>query len=164
MADSNPTAVEALKWLRSGDLGHWWGITPQMRRQQVEMVFGNTGADPDGAAFLGEELCAFRDYPASDFAPFGFTIWFAGDAVGCVQINSPNFVQPLDSMLGQPEAIAPSRLKANHQQWIYAHRGLTAHVKRGQTVSMLYCYAPTTVEEFLQSGLSRVEIRRIRLT
>lgn len=164
MANLADSIFESLQSLRRGELTKWHGLPPESQREVVEQVFGNTGPDPDGVAMLGDELVAFRDYPATRFAPSGFTVWFVGDTACCVQVNSPNLGQSLEESLGAPEEIASSRLKSFHEQWIYAKRGLTAHVNSSNhSVSRIYFYAPTSVEKFLQSSLSRVEMRRIPL-
>lgn len=64
--------------------------------------------------------------------------------------------------LGAPETTIPSRLQRFHTQWIYAQRGLTAHVNNhtGEIVR-LYAYPVTTTRKFLNSWLSRVEMRRL---
>lgn len=161
MVKKSGNAFESLQALRRGELDQWHGISPGCQREVVEQVFGNTGPGPDGAATLGDDLLAFRDYPASRFAPHGFTVWYVGDVVYCVQVNLPNMAKPLEQILGAPEIVTPSRLKSFHEQWIYAKRGLTAHVKSStRNVFRLYFYAPTNAEDFLQSSLSRVEIRR----
>jgi hypothetical protein len=164
VSHSDLECLEALKSLRAGEIDKWHGLIAGCSRQTAEEVFGNTGSEPDGAAILGDELTAFRGYGPSEFAPNGFTVWFQGDAIRCVQVGAPKLVQPLETMIGRPEAIVPSRLKKSLEQHIYASRGLIAHVDIGShAVFSIYFCEPTTVEEFLESSISRVEIRRIPL-
>ena len=162
MVNQGDSIFETLQSLRMGELDKWHGLLPGCRREIIERVFGDTGPAPDGAGMLGDALMAFRDYPATRFAPGGFTFWFVDDTAICVQVNSPNLGRSLAELLGAPEAVVPSRLKSFHEQWVYARRRLTAHVKSSDhSVSRIYFYEPTSVDNFLQSSLSRVEIRRI---
>lgn len=164
MARLDSKCVDALGSLRSGDIDQWHGLVSECSRQEAERVFGNTGSDPDGTAILGDQLTAFRSYGPSEFAPYGFTVWFSGKAIRCVQVNTPQLVRPLEAMIGPPEAVVPSRLKSSLEQRIYARRGLIAHVDvSSQSVFRIYFCAPMTVKEFLESSVSKVEIRRIPL-
>ncbi len=132
--------------------------------EHAEQALGPTPSGPDGVALLGDSLSGFRLYPATSAAPHGLTVWFVENKIVAVQISQPHLDRPLKEQIGEPEATAPSLLKTLQTQWIYASRGLTAHVsKMSGTISSLYAYRPMTVAEFLSSSLSRVSSRRIPL-
>ena len=65
--------------------------------------------------------------------------------------------RPIPSLLGEPEAKTKSGLSEDWDQWVYASRGLTAHVRRNShEVVTLFAYKPTSVAEFLQSDIAKV--------
>lgn len=152
----------ALRALGNGRLSEWHGLVPGCSRAHAEEVLGPSESGPDGTGRLGGSPTAFRDYPLTSAAPYGITVWFVLDTIVLVQVNSPRLGEPLDRLLGGPEGTMPSLLAPAHTQWIYASRGLTAHVHTYRhEVLRLYGCAPTTVEEFRNSWLSRVENVRI---
>ena len=160
-ASIDSECVKALQAISSGKLDEWRGLPAACRRQDAEAVFGASGSDPDGVATLGDAPTAFRDYPPNQVARQGITVWLAGDKILSLQVNSPALPVALERVLGRPQAVAASHLKAFHEQWIYADRGITAHVDAdSHSVLRIYFYAPTTPDAFLASSLSRVETRR----
>lgn len=160
----------ALQILASGRLHDFRGLPTGCRREHAETALGPTPSGPDGVAQLGDLMLGFRDYrTARKGAPYGVTVWFVENEIAVVQINSPLLSDSLERALGAPEAKTRSLLRAFYTQWVYASRGLTAHVSNRDpsgsptAVLRLYAYPPTTVETFLSSPLSRVETRRIPL-
>lgn len=156
--------IDVLRHLAMGNLRNWRGLNLHCSRNDAEMAFGETGNTADGIGSLANSPTAFRDYPATLFAPYGITVWYVQDTIAVIQVNSPVFPESPEQILGSPEGTTISKLQALSSQWIYASRGLTLHVNDGtKTVFRLYAYLPTTVDDFLHSPLSRVESRRIRL-
>ena len=158
--DSNTSDCgAALVALSSGRLREFHGVPPGCGRATTSAVLGPSRFDEDSHGPAGP----FREYGASPAAPEGLLIFFTAtqDRISYVRIRGPRFAAPLHEQLGAPEAKADSRLHAFHQQHIYASRGLVAHVDEGSgAVAELYAFAPTTVQAYLQSALSRVEIHR----
>ena len=161
---SETECTRALRAFLNGEFREWPGLPKGCTRAHAEAVFGPTGEAPDAAGRLGDQLTALRRYPASGIAPHGIMVWLEGDEVVLLQINEPVLLPSLDRILGEPEARAPSQLRTRHTQWIYASRGLVAHVRNiPYALIRLYGMRPTTVERFLDSPLSRVSSRRIQL-
>ena len=104
-------------------------------------------------------LGALRRHPGRMATPHGVLVWLANDRVSLVGAYSPA-LPALDGLLGPPERIAPSNVLApSREQWIYASRGLVAHVDRwASRVSRVYGFPATTVEEFLRSAVAAVEV------
>ncbi len=165
--NASPTAedcIGALHQLATGDLIDWQGLSSNCVRSDAETAFGETGDAPDGIGLLAGSPNAFRDYPATPFAPYGIMVWYVEDTIAVIQINSPVFSKSPEQILGSPEGTTISKLQALSSQWIYASRGLTLHFNdHTKTVFRLYAYFPTTVDDFLHSPLSQVETRRIPL-
>ena len=161
--DDEARCVTALRAFGSGRLSEWLGLPEGCTRAHVERALGPSEPGPDGAGRLGGSPTAYRTYPPTDFAPYGVMVWFVEDQVVLLQINSPAATIPLEASLGAPDGHANSLLDYGHSQWIYAERGLTAHVSIiTQDILRIYGYRPTSLEEFLESWLSKVAIRRIR--
>ncbi len=158
------SCTTSLRNLANGNLQLWNGLLSDCNRLNAEEAFRPSQASSDNSTMLAGELTAFRDYPSTSAAPYGITVWYVEDKILLIQINHPSLNRSLEELLGSPDGTAPSLLKAFHTQWIYAHRGLTAHVNnQTQEVLRLYAYPPTTVDEFLHSWISRIETRRIPL-
>jgi hypothetical protein len=154
----------ALHVLARGQFSEWTGLPSDCARAHAEEVLGPTASGPDGAGILGDSPAAFRIYPATSVAPYGLMVWFAENKIVAVQINQPKLDRPLNEQIGEPEYVAPSMLKTLQKQWIYASRGLSAHVSGvSGSISSIYAFPATTVEEYLRSSLSRVSSRRIPL-
>jgi hypothetical protein len=83
---------------------------------------------------------------------FRVKLWFRGDQITLVEIFLPALSRPVREQLGEPEATGDSHLGDGMEQWIYASRGLTAHVEpwNGKAVR-IYGYPPMAVAEFLRS-------------
>jgi len=153
----------ALRALAQGRLDEWPGLQPTCHREHVQEAFGPSLSAVDSFGQLGGSPTAYRRYSSTPGAPLGLITWFVEDQVVLVRIQDPVLGRSLEEMLGAPEAVEPSRLRAYHNQWIYAGRGLVAHVSKGDgMVSWLYGFRPSTTAEFLDSWLCRVERRRFR--
>lgn len=151
----------SLRDLAEGRLGSWSGLSEDCRRADAEAAVGPSEEGDDGVGDLGGQMTAFRAYPGTDFAPFGLLVWYEGEEILALQINQPNVKGNPEGLLGPPEGREQSQLKAFHEQWIYASRGLSLHVHEGTgEVFRLYAFPPMSVEAYLESLLSRVYIRR----
>jgi hypothetical protein len=119
-------------------------------RIDAENTLGSSGDKPSRFEQLGE----YRVYSAGGNS---ILVWFVADNIRVIQLLYPKLPRPLEALLGPPGANAASQLSADWDQWIYADRGLTAHVNRetGEVVT-LFAYKPTTVAEFLRSDIARV--------
>ena len=83
--------------------------------------------------------------------------YFLGDDIRVVELLYPKLKRPLSSLLGPPEGKVDSALSPGWDQWIYATRGLAAHVNRATgEVIVVFAYRSTTVESYLQSDIARV--------
>jgi hypothetical protein len=159
MADAD--IIQALRALADGRWGDWHGLPAGCERKHAEQVFGPSEPGPDGVGVVAGYSFSFRRYPAPAWAA-GVVVWLNGDLVLAIQLNTP-LASAWREVLGPPEDTAPSLLFSIGTQWIYASRGLTLHAGSDDRVIQIYVYAPTTPEEFKQSWMSQVEIRRIRI-
>jgi hypothetical protein len=120
-------------------------------RIDAERAFGGSGDQPSRFEQLGE----YRVY-----TPGGgnsILVWFLADNIRVMQLIYPKLPQPIATVLGPPDAKAPSQLSSAWQQWIYARRGIAAHVKpaTGEVIT-LFAFQPTTVAAFLETDIARV--------
>jgi hypothetical protein len=153
---------ERIRELATGDLRRWPGLTRDCTRRDVEAALGQGLTGEDEAGFLDGSPTAFRGYPALGATRGEVVVWYVDDVAVLLRVPDYEPIVPLTEQLGMPEATAPSLLRAFHTQWVYAGRGLTAHVEDDTgAVSWLFGYPPTTPEEYLDSWLSRLEMRRI---
>lgn len=153
--------IAALRALAEGRLAEWPGLLPGCARPHVEAALGPTAPGPDGAGRMGPSPAAFRRYPPAPIGPYGVVVWFAGDQVALLEINTPALAGQPEDQLGPPEAEAPSQLDRLHTQLIYARRGLTFHLHTfTRQLKRIYAYPPTTPEAYLASWLSQVAIGR----
>jgi hypothetical protein len=95
--------------------------------------------------------------------PNGGMLWLEGDRILAIELYKPALTQPLADILGPAEEIAVSNLRSSGLQWIYASRGLTAHLSGSGALFRIYAYPATTLKEYRESWISRVQIRRIPL-
>jgi pyruvate/2-oxoglutarate dehydrogenase complex dihydrolipoamide acyltransferase (E2) component len=119
-------------------------------RVDAEAALGSSGDAPSRFEQLGE----YRPYRT----PGGtILVWFLSDDIRVMQLLYPRLPRPLRALVGEPEAKVRSELSSEWEQWIYASRGMTAHVRRGTNdVVALYAYRPSTVEAFLKTDIARV--------
>jgi hypothetical protein len=156
------TWPDRIRALAAGDLRPWHGLGPGCTRQDVEQALGPSREDEDSVGFLNGSPTGFRSYPAAAAGQGEVLVWYVGDAAVLLRAGDYQPAAPLAEQLGEPEATTPSLLRAFHTQHVYAGRGLTAHVDdESGAISWLFGYPPSTPEEFLNSWLSRIEMRRI---
>ncbi|MFQ5768512.1 MAG: hypothetical protein ACE5ID_11105 [Acidobacteriota bacterium] len=157
--------LHSLSRFAEGELQLFTGLPPGCERSLAEQALGPSEEETDGVGWLAGQLTTFRRYPPRGFAPQGVIVWLHQHEIAALQINQPDLpVTKLEEILGSPEATEPSGLHSFTKQWIYASRGLTVHLRPSTSeVFRLYGYRPMTVEEFLNSPLSQVSIRRVRL-
>ncbi len=162
--DRPPPAAHVEKWkqrpvdvqcensltaLASGELDAFNGIG-KCGRVDAEMALGPSGDVPSKFEQFGE----YRVYHS---AKGSVLVWFLSDDIRVAQILYPKLPRPAAQLLGEPEARVRSQLSPEWDQWIYARRGLTLHVKRGtDEVVTVFAYQPTTVDEFLKTDIARV--------
>ena len=120
-------------------------------RIDAERAFGSSGAAPSRFEQFGE----YRVYTAGGGS--NILVWFLADNIRVIQLLYPKLTQPIATLLGPPDAKAPSRLSSSWEQWIYARRGLAAHVKpaTGEVVT-LFAFQPTEVATFLETDIAKV--------
>jgi hypothetical protein len=139
----------AITALASGALDTFRGIE-KCGRVDAEFAIGSSGDQPSKFEKFGE----YRVYP---HVGGSILVWFLADDIRVMQLLYPKLKRPIKSLLGEPEAKVKSQLSDEWEQWVYASRGLTAHVKRGTgEVITLFAYRPTTVEAFLQTDIAKV--------
>lgn len=139
----------ALTALAADELDQFHGLGP-CGRVDAEGTLGDSGDAPSQFDPMGEYRVFTR--------PGGSVIaWFLADEIRVVELLYPKLHRSLAAELGPPESKLRSKLSPDWDQWVYAARGLTAHVSRksGEVVA-LFAYRPTTLEAFLQSDIARV--------
>ncbi|HEX4461418.1 MAG TPA: hypothetical protein VIA18_25735 [Polyangia bacterium] len=119
-------------------------------RVDAERALGSSGDQPSHFEQFGE-------YRVYTYAGNSILVWLLADNVRVIQLLYPKLSQPITTLLGTPEAKAPSQLSSAWEQWIYASRGLAAHVKpaTGEVVT-LFAFPPTSVAAFLETDIARV--------
>jgi hypothetical protein len=139
----------SLSQLVGGQLDTFKGFN-KCGRVDAEAVLGSSGDQPSKFEQFGE----YRVYPHTGGSVL---VWFLADDIRVMQFLYPKLKRPIRSLIGEPESKVVSRLSPEWDQWVYARRGLTAHVKRttGDVVT-LFAYPPTTVEEFLKTDIAHV--------
>jgi len=146
---SDEACRSALSALATGQLDGFRGLA-RCGRVDAEAALGSSGEQPSKFEQFGE----YRVYPR----PQGTVlVWFLSDDIRVMQLIYPKLPKPIPALLGEPEAKTKSGLSEDWDQWVYASRGLTAHVRRNShEVVALFAYKPTSVAEFLQSDIARV--------
>jgi len=120
-------------------------------RIDAERAFGSSGAEPSRFEQFGE----YRVYTTG--GGNSILVWFLADNIRVIQLLYPKLPQPIATVLGPPDAKAPSHLSSAWEQWIYARRGIAAHVKpaTGEVIT-LFAFQPTSVAAFLETDIARV--------
>jgi hypothetical protein len=140
---------DSLTALAAGDLARFHGLG-KCGRIDAETALGSSGDEPSKFEQFGEYRVYHREQGS-------VLVWFLSDDIRVAQILYPKLGRPIAELLGEPEAKVISRLSPAWDQWIYASRGLTLHVKRGTNeVITLFAYHPTTVDQFLATDIARV--------
>jgi hypothetical protein len=119
-------------------------------RVDAERALGSSGDQPSHFEQFGE-------YRVYTYAGNSILVWLLADNIRVIQLLYPKLSQPITTLLGAPDAKAPSQLSSAWEQWIYASRGLAAHVKpaTGEVVT-LFAFPPTSVAAFLETDIARV--------
>ncbi|HWE28543.1 MAG TPA: hypothetical protein VHB97_11105 [Polyangia bacterium] len=119
-------------------------------RIDAERAFGSSGDQPSRFEQLGE-------YRVYSYGGNSILVWFLADNIRLMQLLYPKLSQPIATLLGAPDAKAPSQLSSAWEQWIYAGRGIAAHVKpaTGEVIT-LFAFGPTSVAAFLETDIARV--------
>jgi hypothetical protein len=119
-------------------------------RVDAERAFGSSGDQPSRFEQFGE----YRVYTHGGDS---ILVWFLADNIRVMQLLYPKLSQPIATLLGAPDTKAPSQLSSAWEQWIYASRGLAAHVKpaTGEVIT-LFAFQPTSVAAFLETDIARV--------
>jgi hypothetical protein len=120
-------------------------------RIDAERAFGSSGDQPSRFEQFGE----YRVYTAG--GGNSILVWFLADNIRVIQLLYPKLPQPIATLLGPPDAKAPSKLSSGWEQWIYARRGIAAHVKpaTGEVIT-LFAFQPTDVAAFLATDIAHV--------
>jgi hypothetical protein len=146
---TDASCQENLATLVAGKLDGWKGLG-RCGRIDAETALGSSGDAPSKFEQFGE----YRVYPRPGGHVF---VWFLSDDIRVLQLLYPKLPRTLSSLLGAPEKKVKSELSGDWDQWVYASRGLTAHVKRSsEEVVTLFAYQPTTVDAFLKTDIARV--------
>jgi hypothetical protein len=145
----DPACQQRLGLLARGELTQFEGVV-KCGRVDAEKVLGDSGKAPSKFEQFGE----YRVYKHGKDT---LLVWFLADDIRVIQLLYPKLGAPLPTLLGAPQTKIKSQLSPEWEQWVYANRGLTLHVKKtsGEPV-VLFAYAPSTVEEFLKSDVARV--------
>ena len=146
---SDPGCREALAALARADLAAFRLGT--CGRIDAERALGTSGDQPSRFEQFGE----YRVYTAG--GGNSILVWFLADNIRVIQLLYPKLPQPIATLLGPPDAKAPSQLSTSWEQWIYARRGIAAHVKpaTGEVVT-LFAFQPTSVAAFLETDIAHV--------
>jgi hypothetical protein len=146
---ASPECRRDLAALAAGELDTFHGL-PRCGRVDAEGTLGDSGAGPSQFEKMGE-------YRVFSRAGKSALAYFLADDIRVVEVLYPKLPRPLSSLLGAPEGKVKSELSPGWEQWIYATRGLTAHVQRTTgEVTALFAYGATTVDAFLASDIARV--------
>jgi len=146
---ADPACQASLSALAGAQLEAFKGLG-KCGRIDAEDTLGSSGDQPSKFEQFGE----YRVYP---HAGGSVLVWFLADDIRVLQFLYPKLNKPIKALVGEPEAKIKSELSPDWDQWIYAARGLTAHVRRatGEVIA-LFAYRPTTVEAFLKTDIARV--------
>ncbi len=145
----DPACQQRLATLARGDLPSFDGVG-KCGRIDAEKALGDSGTAPSKFEQFGE----YRVYKHGKET---LMVWFLADDIRVIQLLYPKLGKPVASLLGQPQTKIKSQLSPEWEQWVYASRGLTLHVKRASAEPVvLFAYGSTSVEEFLKSDIARV--------
>jgi hypothetical protein len=156
-AAANPGCQASLAGFVAGRLTEWRGAAG-CHLVDAEAVLGSQWK----SEMLGNDGMG-RFYPEPPGGAGHVWIWYdpSSGAVDLVTLGAVTLPATLTDQLGPPEAKRPSGLSSAHEQWIYASRGLTAHVNRlDGSITKIHAYAPTTVEDFLRGSLAHERVYR----
>jgi hypothetical protein len=149
--------VAAMTALANGDFAAWRGLPKQCMQGDVEKVLSvATGKVNESNPYSGP-----LGYAPTPAAPHGITVHYSVGAVDYITVVAPQFRQPIQEQLGEPEGKIQSHLEGSREQWVYANLGLAFHMKaEGPGVNWLYVFGPNTLETYKHSLLSRMRTLR----
>lgn len=154
-------AIKHLRELAAGRYAHFSGLPRGLTRPQVVEALGPAFAGPQSDKPAADDARTAW-YGEAEGAPIGLTVTFYDDLAVRVEIVTPRAAKPIEEQLGPPESVAESLLGTTRDQWIWAERGLTAHVNRiSGDVDYLYAYRSMSLDEYLDSSLASVSSTRI---
>jgi hypothetical protein len=146
---ASPDCRRDLAALGQGALDSFHGL-PRCGRVDAEGTLGDSGAAPSQFEKLGE----YRVFTSGGRSVL---VYFLADDIRVVELLYPTLPRTLQAQLGVPERRIPSELSPSWEQWIYATRGLTAHVQRSNgKVAALFAYAASSTDAFVASDVARV--------
>jgi hypothetical protein len=153
--------IDGLRALAQGDYTSWRGLGPDCHRAAVAQALGAPATEQDMVGHLGGSPTGYRVYPETVAAPSGVFVWFVDQDAVYLRIQGPAPPSAIRAQLGDPEAELASQMPGYNVQWVYASRGLSIHLDPdSETPSWLYAFAPTRVEEFEASWMSKSAMRR----
>jgi hypothetical protein len=149
--------VAAMAALANGDLASWHRLPQRCTQGDVEKVLllatSKANASNPYSGPLG--------YAPTPAAPHGLTVHYSVGTVDYITVVAPQFRQPIQEMLGEPEGKIQSYLEGSSEQWVYPCLGLAFHMKVEEPgVNWLYVFGPTTIETYKSSLLSRIRTLR----
>jgi hypothetical protein len=156
-ARGSSDCVRAMSALANGDLEDWRGLPERCALEDVEKVLSAaTSKVNDSKPYSGP-----LGYAPTPAAPHGLTVHYDAGIVDYITVVTPQFKQPIQEMLGEPEDKIQSSLEGSGEQWVYPGLGLAFHMKREESgVNWLYVFAPTTLETYRTSVLSQARTLR----
>jgi hypothetical protein len=150
----------ALKALGEGRLAGWVGLS-RCTEADAEAALGAGRPGPALADAWGRA----RHHPGGPATPHGVDLWLDGARIIALQVVSPRIDPPLLAALGEPDARIESGLSSDWEQWVYASRGLVAHVAPPHNeIRTLYGFAPMAMSDFLKSAIAHVHTEEYPLT
>lgn len=165
-ADSQPApeqtssgayCIEAISALANGALDGWRGLPDGCTRADVDKVLSSVSSAVNKSTPYSGPL----NYAPTPGAPNGLTVHYGVGDVEYITVVGPQFKQPIQEMLGEPEGKIQSHLEGASEQWVYPGLGLALHMNFGEPgVKWLYIFVPTTLEHYKTSQLSQVRTLR----
>ena len=155
------SCVESLQKLCEGELTGWHGFHSSCSRDDVTKALGAGKNEEPMYGNLGGSPAIYFQYSNITASPYEVTVWYIDGRAVALEMHTVTIQPPFAEQLGEPEAKDISRMPGFKTMWIYASRGLTLHVDdHTGKIAWLYAFHPMTLEEFRNSWLSKVEIRR----
>ena len=159
MKDSSPSTTACADRLRTlvvaGDLSSGTGLPAKCLRADAETAFGASGEPGQGR--LSGLSSSWVKYRIADDGVV--RVWLGEhDEILLIDMAHPQVAEApaaLRRRLGEPAMTIPARHDPTHEEWIYPDRGITVAVgNEGDdaataTVSYLFVYAPTTLDDYV---------------
>jgi len=136
----------ALLALANGELAVFRG-TDGCTRADADRAFGVTGRADEHGLFGKQQTYRVTGLGWERYLQIAFA---ADGALDAIVIHNAEIPADAIAALGAPEARHRSGLGPDHEQWVYASRGLTLHVDVfDQRGAVLVAYRRMTAAEFL---------------